>query len=54
MEFLTKLPPVDGDGEFLAIPLLLALLAGSLGHCLARRSRSAWLPLLVPVGLLCW
>ncbi len=53
MEFLTTLAPVDGDGGFLALPWALALLAGSIGHCVARRSRLAWTPLLVPLVLLC-
>ncbi|HMQ38434.1 MAG TPA: transglutaminase-like domain-containing protein [Micropruina sp.] len=52
MEFLTTLPPVDGDGEFLALPLVLALLAGSIGHCVSRRTRSPWAALLAPVLLL--
>ena len=52
MEFLTTLPPVDGDGEVLALPLVLALLAGSIGHCVSRRTRSPWAALLAPVLLL--
>jgi hypothetical protein len=51
MEFLTTLAPVDGDGEFLALPLALALLAGAGGLCVARRSRTPWTALLVPVTL---
>ncbi len=53
MEFLTTLAPVDGNGELLALPWVLALLAGSIGHCVGRRARSAWLPLTVPLVLLC-
>ncbi len=52
MEFLTTLAPVDGEGEYLALPFVLALLASSIGHCLSRRTRSAWLPLVAPVLLL--
>lgn len=51
MEFLTTLAPVDGDGEYLALPLVLALLAASIGHCVSRRTRSAWLPPVTPVLL---
>ena len=53
MEFLTTLAPVDGDGGFLALPWVLALLAGSIGHCVSRRSRLAWTPLAVPLVLGC-
>ena len=53
MEFLTTLPPVDGAGEFLALPLVLALLAGSIGHCVSRRSRLPWAALITPGLLLC-
>lgn len=49
MEFLTTLAPVDGAGEYLALPLVLALLAGSIGHSVSRRAKSAWSALLVPV-----
>ena len=51
MEFLTTLAPVDGDGEFLALPLVLALLAGAGGLCVARRTRAAWPALVIPVVL---
>ena len=51
MEFLTTLAPVVGNGPFLALPLVLALLATSIGQCVARRSRAAWPALLVPTGL---
>jgi len=51
MEFLTTLAPVDGAGEFLALPLVLALLAAAIGQCVACRSRSAWLALVVPTVL---
>lgn len=53
MEFLTTLPPVDGAGDYLALPLVLALLAGAVGYCVARRSRSPWVALLVPLALFC-
>ncbi len=51
MEFLTTLAPVEGDGEYLALPLVLALLAASIGHCVARRTRAAGPALIVPVLL---
>lgn len=51
MEFLTTLAPVDGDGEFLALPLVLALLAGAGGLCVARRTRAAWPALVIPLVL---
>lgn len=52
MEFVTTLAPVDGAGPFLALPLALALLASSIGHVVARRTRAAWPALLAP--LLLW
>ncbi|MCW3158455.1 transglutaminase-like domain-containing protein [Micropruina sonneratiae] len=51
MEFLTTLPPVDGAGDYLALPLVLALLAGAIGHCVARRTRIPWPALVVPLLL---
>lgn len=50
-DMLTTLPPVDGSGQFLVIPYLLALLAGVLGMALARRSTRPGAPALVAVTL---
>ncbi|MBR7743252.1 transglutaminase domain-containing protein [Phycicoccus sp. BSK3Z-2] len=45
---LTTLPPVDGGGPLALLPLLLALVGSCVALLLARRTRAAWLPLLVP------
>ncbi len=50
-ELLTTLPPVDG-GPLLALPYLLGLVAGAGTLSLARRLRSAFVPLLGALGLL--
>lgn len=51
-ELVTTLPPVVGDGSYLALPFLLGLLAGALGLVVARRSRRAAPALITPVVLL--
>lgn len=50
-ELLTTLPPVDG-GPLLALPYLLGLVAGAGTLTLARRLRSAYLPLVGALSLL--
>jgi hypothetical protein len=50
-ELLTTLPPVDG-GPLLALPYLLGLVAGAGTLTLARRLRSAFLPLVGALALL--
>ncbi|GGO92548.1 hypothetical protein GCM10011584_29210 [Nocardioides phosphati] len=50
-ELLTTLPPVDG-GPLLALPYLLGLVAGAGTMTLARRLRSAWIPLVGALALL--
>ncbi|TCJ30191.1 transglutaminase-like domain-containing protein [Nocardioides jejuensis] len=49
-ELLTTLPPVDG-GPLLALPYLLGLVAGAGTLTLARRLRSAWVPLVGALAL---
>jgi hypothetical protein len=51
-QLLTTLPPVPGDGNYLALPFVLALVAGALGFFVARRSRRAGAALVTPVLLL--
>jgi hypothetical protein len=51
-EMLTTLPPVVGDGTYLAIPYLLGLLTGAIGFWVARRSRRAAPALAAPLGML--
>lgn len=51
-ELLTTLPPVAGDGPFVALPYLLAVIAGAGGFSIARRTRSIWPALMLPTGLL--
>jgi hypothetical protein len=51
-EMLTTLPPVVGDGTYLAIPYLLGLLTGAVGFWVARRSRKAGAALLAPLAML--
>ena len=48
---LTTLPPVDGQGSFLAIPLILALVFACVSYGLSRAYRVAGLPLLPQVIL---
>ncbi len=53
-DLVTTLPPVAGDGPYVALPYLLGLVAGALGQWLARRPRrvfSAVLPSLALMGL---
>lgn len=50
---LTTVPPVSGDGEYLVLVWVLALAAGAGGHLLARRFRTTWAPVVVPVLLTC-
>jgi hypothetical protein len=51
-ELITTLPPIIGDGIYLALPLVLSLVFGSLGLLIARRSRRAAVALVLPVVLL--
>jgi hypothetical protein len=51
-ELVTTLPPVVGDGIYLALPLVLSLVTGSVGLLIARRSRRAAAALVVPLLLL--
>ena len=44
---LTTLPPVDGGGQVLVLPYLLALVTGSLAFTLARRTRGPGWPTVV-------
>ena len=50
---LTTVPPVPGDGEFLVLVWVLALVGGAGGHLLARRVRTPWASVMVPVLLTC-
>lgn len=52
MELLTTLPPVSGDSEYVALLLLIGLLAGVFAHSLARRTRPGWAPVPVPALVL--
>ena len=51
-DLLTTLPPVDGAGQFLVLPYLLALACGAATFLWARRAGSPSWPLLLPVALL--
>lgn len=51
-DMLTTLPPVDGDGAYLVLVWLLSLAAGTIGFLLARRVRSPWAGVVVPVVML--
>lgn len=51
-QMLTTLPPVDGDGQLVVLPYLLALLASASGFALARRSRQVMAPLIAPALLM--
>lgn len=51
-QMLTTLPPVIGDGSYLALPFLLGLVTGVIGYAVARASRRAGLAMLTPLGLL--
>lgn len=51
-QMLTTLPPVIGDGDYLALPFLLCLLTGSIGYAVARTSRRAGIAMIAPLGLL--
>lgn len=51
-DLLTTLPPVDGDGQFLVLPYLLALAFGSATFVWSRRVQSPSWPVLLPVLLL--
>lgn len=51
-DLLTTLPPVDGTGQFLVLPYLLALAFGSATYLWARRVGSPSWPVLLPVILL--
>jgi hypothetical protein len=51
-DLITTLPPVVGDGIFLALPFIMALVVGATGLAVARRSRRAASALVVPVVFL--
>ncbi|HQK30839.1 MAG TPA: transglutaminase domain-containing protein [Phycicoccus sp.] len=51
-DLLTTLPPVDGSGQFLVLPYLLALAFGAATFLWARRVESPSWPVLLPVVLL--
>lgn len=51
-DMLTTLPPIAGDGPYVALPYLMAVLAGTVGFAVARRSRRVWPPLVTPAVLL--
>ncbi|HML51656.1 MAG TPA: transglutaminaseTgpA domain-containing protein [Propionicimonas sp.] len=51
-QMLTTLPPVIGDGPYLALPFLLGLVTGSIGNAVARRSRRAAVVMITPLALL--
>jgi hypothetical protein len=51
-EMITTLPPLVGDGIYLALPYLMTLVTGAVGLAVARRSRQAAAALVVPVVLL--
>ena len=51
-QMLTTLPPVVGDGGYLALVLLLSLLTGSIGYAVARSSRRAGAAMATPLVLL--
>ena len=48
---LTTLAPVDGDGPYLALVLVIGLVGGAAGFTLARRTRLAWPPVALALGL---
>ena len=50
-QLLTTLPPVDGEGSFLALPFLLALVFGAAAYGLARAFRLVPIPL-IPLVIL--
>lgn len=49
-DFLTTLPPVDGNGPFLVLPYVVGLLTGAVGYAWARRSTQMAWPALVPLS----
>ncbi|PKQ31150.1 MAG: hypothetical protein CVT62_09420 [Actinobacteria bacterium HGW-Actinobacteria-2] len=51
-QLLTTLPPVPGDGNYLALPFAITLVAGALGFFVARRSRRPAAALVTPTLLL--
>lgn len=51
-DMLTLLPPLAGDGPYVALVYLLGLLGGAGGFTVARRSRTPWTAVLVPGVLL--
>ncbi len=51
-DLLTTLPPVDGAGQFLVLPYLLALATGAATFLWARRAGSPGRPVLLPIVLL--
>lgn len=51
-ELLTTVPPIAGDRRYLALPYLLAVLAGTVGFAVARRSRRVGTALVMPTALL--
>jgi hypothetical protein len=51
-DLLTTYPPVSGDGPYVALPYLLAVVVGSFGFVIARRTRAVWAALVMPTLLL--
>ena len=51
-DLLTTLPPVDGSGQLLVLPYLLAVFAATLGFTVARRSRHDHAAVVVPLATL--
>lgn len=51
-EMITTLPPLAGDGPFLALPYFMGLVAGAVGFSVARRSRRPLPGVLTPLVLL--
>lgn len=51
-DLLTTVPPVDGSGALVILPFLLGLATGLAGFAVARRTKGALWPALVPLLLL--
>jgi hypothetical protein len=51
-DMLTTYPPLDGNGPFVVLPYLLAVIVGSMGFVIARRNRAVWPSLILPTTLL--
>lgn len=51
-QMLTTLPPVVGDGPYLALVFLIALVTGAIGYAVARKSQRAAVAMITPLALL--